>query len=393
MTATEILEGYFRTLSEIKWKSLDDPSQESRQNQKSDVAKKADYLLTHARVGEAVIEFKEMLDTEEFQTQRKIAYKIERELRGLIPSISFSCFMPSDEPPNDELMAKIKRFLRNVSSSVKDPIEIYFPRDSDLSKGEFVEIQRLSLDGDVLRRIISPPTVSGKYPLTFGSFENSRRPSLPCKLIQNGKYSSLREADLLSSASPLLSLRSIDLEGGHILGPSIGGWTDEPKRIRDNIGKAIKQLKPHEGLKCPLGLITCHFGLMRAEFEDLGDAVMGQKSIVLPVGEGRKVKEDETRLIHGRNRAWLPNKNTTMSFAGWLDWDGSRGFLKIIHNEFAKEKLAYDFLTSSLTEQYIYQLTDSNDHADGTLEQVSSEEELESIRKSNKPVLEKLVKS
>ncbi|MBI2336846.1 MAG: hypothetical protein HYU97_08830 [Deltaproteobacteria bacterium] len=161
----------------------------------------------------------------------------------------------------------------------------------------------------------------------------------------------------------------------------IGGSLNEKQRIRDNIGKAGKQLKKYQSLKIPLGFITCGSGIVTGNFKDLAAALFGDPEVKIDTGE----------YIFNRNKALLPNKNTTISYLGWLERKEINPRLQLIHNEFSHSKLHFDFFSSSLVEQHIVELITKSE-IEGKMVRVNSPSELNKVRESNVPILKILLK-
>jgi hypothetical protein len=369
-----LIETLLDSIPNYSWKSLD---------QDGDTSTKADYEIKDSTGQMIIVELKELQNPQEFDDQFSISQLIEKEFKGIIPDISFSCFFGiSGEIPNQNQINLFKRFLELVAPIIVTPCRIALPTDAILKPLEVVKVERYDEHGSLLQTEFFPKCISERFPRGLGDLDRTFRSRAKCRVTIGQSETEIFENDLFTfSERAILEMQSSDLQGSYILGPSIGGSINESARIRGVLGKAREQLKVHLSLNCPLGAVICSSGLLRADFEDLEDALYGDPQIEVLINS--KGKDKDTKLVHGGNRFLQAGKNTTFSFIGWLYEENKIGSLKIIHNEFGQKCVPIEFFNYPQIQNYIMEYKLRDKQVVGTLVKVSSSEHFEEIRKEN----------
>lgn len=379
--STKLLAEFLSSFSKLSWQPLDNNKKNKPQGESV-----ADYQINHAQLGVSIIELKEIKDAEPFQEQQKISNEIKKQLEGLFVTAAFSYRFDSDDMPDHKNLAEFRKFLATFKEKILFPCRIVFPKNSSYPLNKLIEIQRLDSNEKIIERLYSPATSSDRYPRGDRSIENSRRLKDPCIIIDGEKALRTEERGIFhESERPYLSMVSTHGKGGSVFNiQGIGGWLSESDRIRDNIGKSNRQLKPYSHLNCPLGFVTCPSGFQFASFDDLVEAIIGEYQIEVNVSKDGNSSE---RPIHGGKRTLQPHKNTTISYCGWLDLEGRQPIFKIIHNDFSKSLLPFEFFDAPYVEQFSMKYRIGSDKIIGDFEQITSAQELSGIRTSNKAAI------
>jgi len=374
------MEAFFDTFPKIEWKSIDDEDQ-----QKSD-GSISDYEVYHSDLGLTIIELKEIQDSEPHQKQEKIVDEIQAQLKGIFSNIAFNARFDAKNLPNQKEIADFKKFLRSISKNIISPCRIDLPTDPIYPMARLVEIQRLDHDGNLIERLYSPATQSGKYPRGRRKIDNFRMLGDPCVVIDGEKQTTNEEREIfLERGKAQISLISTpNGEGGSVYCQGVGGCLQEADRIRDRLKKAGSQLREYTGRNCPLGFVICPAGYRFADFTDLVDAILGRYQIAVKMIRDGDSFERETKEEHGGGRMLQHDKNTTISYCGWLDAGEKKSYLKIIHNDFSAQRLPYAFFDGPSTEQYIMKYRVEGQEVIGKLVKATSSEQLSAIRASNK---------
>lgn len=371
------METFFNDRPKITWESIDDEKQDSD-------GTISDYKVNHNDLGLTVIELKELQDADRFQEQQKVVNEIEKKLKGVIPNIAFNCRFDTKNQPNQKQIADFKKFLKKICNSVIAPCRIVFPADPIYPITRLIEIQRIDHDGNLIERVYSPPTQSGKYPRGQPLLDNHRRLDDPCVVIEGEEKVSHEEKEIfLGKGKAQISLFSTENgKGGSIYGQGVGGTLTEDERIRKRFYTANSQLKAYSHLGCPLGFVCCPSGYRLTGFLDLVDAIMGEH--LIGVKRARQGEPLITEPFHGGGRMLQHDKNTTISYCGWLDNTDGPTRLKIIHNDFSPGKLLYEFFDGPSTEQFIMEYRVEVPEVKGNLVELTSSKQLSDIRESNK---------
>ncbi len=372
-----LLEALFNNFSTLTWQSLDQSAQRTRKTPKV-----SDYEVRHRKMGLTVIELKELKDSRDIQKQQAVVDAAQEQLKGLFPDIAFDGHFDAKGLPSQQQIALFKKFLKVKGRGVTAPCRIVLPEDPISPMVSLVEIQRLDHEGNLIERLYSPATRSGKYPRGKRAVENFRKLRDRCVVI-DGRGRSVheeREVFLERERAPLSLISTTLGKGGSIYCHGVGGWFAEDDRIRDRIKSAGVQLKVYRDLKCPLGCVICPSGFKFASFDDLVDALMGNCQIAVELASDRKRR---TKLIRGGGRMLQYNKNTNISYCGWLDNKGGKPNLSIFHNDFSAQRLPYAFFDGPSTKQFIIKYQIGKGEVIGSLVEVTSSKQLSNIRTSN----------
>jgi len=378
-----LLEELLKRIPQLEFSSLDIPG---------DDGTKADYRLTHQIFSDCILELKEHQVSQETQDQLSLTQVIEKTFKGIIPTTSFNCFLGESVESRDRtiiraLLPKFKTFLNYIAPKISTPCRIVFPRDSIFQPLGYIRAEVLDENGDKVREELSPRTKSGKVPIGNNHFDGRGGFKNLCRVqINEGKVATIQESEVFSYKANdfYLELYSADkLLGGHILGPTCGGWSTETARIRDAIGKARRQLKNYDTEMCATGVIICPSPFSPADFDNLEEALFGDRAVTFSIGPDEKGDWNNARDIHSGGRMFQPNMNTSISFVGFLSKEESESKLKLIHNEFAKTKLPFDYLNTKHISQFVQQFSKRRDGIYSQKVEITTSQQLEMIRKQN----------
>lgn len=239
-------------------------------------------------------------------------------------------------------------------------VKTWFVDPRDAERESLVAVTIDSQEQSGRRRVVSPRSRSGRYPLqTVFS-----RPGFPLELgvLGNVTKRSVSLGDIATEANPRFVIEAYPQE------PDIAKCTvlhNLPDAIANKIVRAAKQFSEYKTLRCPCVLVLHNNSGLPCNPDNIAEAMFGQRiyQLFYPKHLDRPSESDIITHCVGYSKKgrmfWQRDddaagtvRNTTISAIGVIESNERGPAIKLVHNPFARVPLPHTVFSGETDRQY-----------------------------------------